>query len=609
MTDRGDRKRRPETNSEQGEAESSEFVSGSNVDSATSDDETESDSGTDGPLTVEETVQLSATRSEEKLFHSTSLRPAIKSVTPTEPKTALLSVNSEPDTVVEAVSPQPRISVNTSKIAPHSIEVRQITERARSNTRPKVGRTEQRGQTHLDSQQLTVTRKPDVISRETRPSTSLSLARVQGGQALLDEIEEIDPVFGWSGGLPYGTNRPTLILHCAEEGISSFSFLQRCLRDTYAELEGGEPTVEPVEFVANEPQVPVVGGRIVTLDLTGGDWSPSASGDRPTIERGGIDIVPTFVELVETLYSGGLGYAVVNLPSEWEGTFRRSQFFATLVDYIAEASSPETASTEETGALEKLRTAPVTIARPRVTDADAFDARVALYFGFDRVPEWETIAQADTAFSNLLRSEHWAQVALTERQSYGEESSRHYNWKGLLTEGIARQLWIAATDGEIPFNTFVQQSLRGEDLLQTEYPLGGPDPDDAAAIADIHLKEEQDWVSQAVKAFAPEGEYEAPLVIEFETGFSEGAFQHRKLVESIEKYETVGSVETVLLAIPPRLLYRGERQARLLNQLVDSEDDRLESTTAELCVPVLAEGSCTGVRRATEIIQVLYNDD
>ena len=609
MIDGGDRKRQPETSSEQGEAESSEFVSGSNVDSAAADDEAESDSETDGPLTVEETVQLSATRSEEKLSHSTSLRPAIKSVTPTGPRTALLSVNSEPDTVVEAVSPRPGISVTTSKIAPHSIEVRRITERARSNTRPKVGRTEQRGQTHLDSQPLTVTRKPDVISRETRPSTSLSLARVQGGQALLDEIEEIDPVFGWSGGVPYGTNRPTLILHCAEEDISSFSFLQRSLRDTYAELEGGEPTVEPIEFVANEPQVPVVGGRIVTLDLTEGDWSPSVSGDRPTIERGGIDIVPTLVELAQTLYSGGLGYAVVNLPSEWEGTFRRSQFFATLVDYIAEASSPETASTEETGALEKLRTAPVTIACPRVTDADAFDARVALYFGFDRVPEWETIAQADTTFSNLLRSEHWAQVALTERQSYGEESSRHYNWKGLLTEGIARQLWIAATDGETPFNTFVQQSLRSEDLLQTEYPLGGSDPDDAAAIADIHLKEERDWVSQAVEAFAPEGEYEAPLVIEFETGFSEGAFQHRKLVESIEKYETVGSVQTVLLAIPPRLLYRGERQARLLTQLVDSEDDRLESTTAELCVPVLAEGSCTGVRRATEIIQVLYNDD
>jgi hypothetical protein len=608
MTDREDRKERPNTSSKQGEAESAEFVSGSKTASPISDDDAESDSETDDPLTVEETVQLSMTRSEEELSDSKSLRVAINPATPTISRNPSLPVRSSPETVVSGISPMSPITANTSKISPHSVEVRRISERARSNTQSKISHKDQRGQTHLDSQSLTVTRKPDVISSETRPSTSLSLARVQGGQALLDEIEEIDPVFGWSGGLPYGTNRPTLILHCAEKGISSFSFLQRCLRDTYAELEGGEPTVEPVEFVANEPQVPIVGGRIVTLDLTEGDWSPSVSGDRPTIERGGIDIVPTLVELAQTLYSGGLGYAVVNLPSEWEGTFRRSQFFATLVDYITEASSPETSSTKETGTLEQLRTAPVTIARPRITDADAFDARVALYFGFETV-DWETIPQADTAFLNLLRSEHWTQVALTERQSYGEESSRHYNWKGLLTEGIARQLWIAATDGETPFNNFVQQSLRSTDLLQTEYPLGDSDPDDAVAIADIHLENNRDWVPEAVAAFTPDGEYESPLVIEFETGFSEGAFQHRKLVESIEKYESITSVETILLAIPPRLLYRGERQARLLNQLVDSEDDRLENTTAELCVPVLAQGSCTGVQRATKIIETLYNND
>jgi len=238
-----------------------------------------------------------------------------------------------------------------------------------------------------------------------------------------------------------------------------------------------------------------------------------------------------------------------------------------------------------------------------------FDARVAQYFGFDRVPEWETIAQADTAFSNMLRSEHWAQVALTERQSYGEESSRHYNWKGLLTEGIARQLWIAATDREIPFNTFVQQSVRGEDLLKTEFPLDDSDPEDLSAIADIHLSADEPWVSHAVETFTSDGEYEAPLAMEFETGFKEGAFQHRKLVESVEKYETEGFVETVLLVVPPRLLYRGERHARLLKQLVESESDRLEGVTAELCVPVLADGSCTGVRSATQIIEVLYDDD
>ncbi len=609
MTNTGDRKERQGTGSDQSEAESSEFVSGSKANAPAFDDEAESGSDEEGPLTVEETVQLSVTKSEETISDSKSPSLSIQVAPPKGTGNAVLSVRPEPETVSEPVHPTSSISAEGSEIAPHSLEVRRITERTSREVQPETGRKEQRGQTYLDPQSLTVTRKPDVISRETRPSTTLSQARVQGGQALLDEVEEIDPVFGWSGGLPYGMNRPTLILHCAEEGVPSFQFLQRCLRDAYAELEGGEPTVEPVEFVANEPQVPVVGGRIVTLDLTEGDWSPSVSGDRPMIEQGGIDIVPTLVQLADTLYSGGLGYVVVNLPSEWEGTFRRSQFFSTLVDYIAEASSPGTESEEETGALEKLRTAPVTIARPRVTDTDVFDARVAQYFGFDRVPEWETIAQADTAFSNLLRSEHWAQVALTERQSYGEESSRHYNWKGLLTEGIARQLWIAATDRETPFNTFVQQFLRGEDLLKTELPLDGTDPEEASVIVDIHLNEDRPWVSQAMETFTPDGEYKLPIAIEFETGFREGAFQHRKLVESIEKYETGGAVDTILLVVPPRLLYRGERQARLLKQLVESEDDHLEGVTAELCVPVLADGRCTSVRSGAQIIEVLYDND
>ena len=268
MTDARDRKDRQETDSDRSEAEPSEFVSGSKADATASGDEAESASDGEGPLTVEETIQLSATQSEESVSDSKSPSPAIQATPPKSTGNPVLSVSSEPETVVEPVSPASSISAQVSEFAPHSLEVRRIAERASGDIQPETGRKVHRGHTHLDAESLTVIRKPDVISRGTRPSTTLSQARVQGGQALLDEVEEIDPVFEWSGGLPYGTNRPTLILHCAEEGIPSFRFMQRCLRDTYAELEGGEPTVEPVEFVANEPQVPVVGGRIVTLDLT-----------------------------------------------------------------------------------------------------------------------------------------------------------------------------------------------------------------------------------------------------------------------------------------------------------------------------------------------------
>lgn len=606
-----DREKQNSQQPDSSEAESADYVEESRAKRSASDADADDDSISDSPITIEEEVQLSIGSSEEELADSRSPTPAVQAVTPQSTKADLsISSSRDPEQLETNFRPRPAVSSHESEITSYQIEVKRVSEAAEGEIRPQQNRETRRDLRHLSSRTITVTRQAETVTDETRPSTTLSQVRVQGGQTLLDNVEEIDPIFGWRGGHPYGSNRPVLIFHQEKEGIPSFEFLQRCLRDTYAELEGGEPTSEQIDFVANDAQVPAVGGRIITLDLTD-DWSTSLSGDRPTIEKGGIDIVPTLVEIAHTLYSGGLGYVAINVPSEWaEDKFLRSEFMSNLVEYVADAAPHDPDDEGETGTLEKIQTAPVTIAQPRITDKESFEARVAQYFGFDRVPSWETIAQADAAFTNLLRSERWAQVALTERQSHNEESSRHYNWKGLLVDGIARQFWIAATDGEEPFNTFAQQKLhRQEDgPLFTEYPIDG-DIEDASAIADIYLKGDTDWFSEGIESFLPDVEYLNPVTIEFETGFTEGAFQHRKLVETVEKYDNTSFSGTVLLVVPPRLLYRGKQQARLITQLIGSENEQFDDFMAVVGIPVISNSTCTGIRKATRVTKELYDNE
>jgi hypothetical protein len=317
-----------------------------------------------------------------------------------------------------------------------------------------------------------------------------------------------------------------------------------------------------------------------------------------------VDIVPELATVTQGLYSGGLGYFVVNLPEDWEGEFRRSEFFTQLVEYITDRA-PAAEDINEEGDFEILRQAPVTVARPRVTDKDVFKARVSQYFGFN-TPSYETIAQADTAFLNLLRSERLAQVALTEKQKRGEESSRHYNWKGIVVEGVARQYWVSKTEKEISFSKFLKRDLIGNGPICTEKPIPSPDIDKASAVADIYL--ESDDLTQSTGKFVEDVEVELPVSIEFETGFGEGAFQHRKVLDSIKKYEDIDDVASVLLVVPPRLLYRGERQARLLNKFAESAGDEL-NISPSVCVPLLSEGKCIGLREAKKVTQVLYDND
>lgn len=616
MTDPSDKQTRRSTEKESQEAEVSTPVTGSKTEPTRPEKDKEvgtTQSGEDnevsGPLTLEERQQLTLVQSEEIIEDPSKPSVGIEQVTPPATGDTKISIRQNPDTITANVRPGPPVSEQESYISPHQIEIEQIPDQLGASLQLQQAKTSDQQPQSVRQHAIKVTRSSEQIKHESRPSTQ-TLLQGRGQQTLLDEIEDGDPLFAWNGGHPYGSDRPRLILHHAEnkEQLQSFQFLQRLLRDTFAELEGGEPTVEQVEFVANEAQIPSVGSRIISLDLTTGEWTPSVDNGRPTIERGGIDIVSVLAEQAKTLYSGDLGFLVVNVPGDWESTYRRRNFFDNLLTELADVVPTGDGDTQ--GAFEMLRSAPVTVARPRVTDSDSFRARVAQYYGYEYVPQYETIDQIDTSFMAALRSDRWTKVALTERQSYGEESSRHYNWKALLTEGVTRALWNAASDGDRPFTTFVRQELLPDGAIKTEHPLGSGTESDTEVIVDIYLSEKGAQYGSKPRMDFFGGELpDLPLAIEFETGFSEATFGYRKLVESIKKYDQIGFKGTLLVVVPPRLLYRGEQKARHLESLVQYHGEHLEGTNVRLCIPTISESRCTSLQTTSDLITKLYDND
>ncbi len=611
MTDSSDRRDRRDTDVDSEEANASGPTTGSKNGTPTRPDD-ENTEHTTGPLTIEERQQLNLGRSREKnkIKEPSSPSAAVDRVSPFTTSKTAITIGREADTITAPIKPAPPISGNESRVSSHGITVVRVPEQPIDEARTQQKKEIPSGTHHqpLNRHTLSITRVTERVDTKVRPSTQ-ALLQANGQQALLDDIEDIDPIFGWSGGHPYGSDRPTLIFHReeADSQIQSFAFLQRVLRDTFSEIKGGEPTVDQVEFVANEAQFPTIGGRIVTLDLTDDDWTPSLENGRPTIERGGIDIVSALTEQGKTLYSGGLGYLVINVPAEWELTYRHRDFIRKLVGELANAT-PHT-DKEDGGAFEKIRSAPITIAQPRVTEPEGFATRVAQYFGFEYTPDYETIAQLDASFTTTLRSQRWAKVALSERQSYGEESSQHYNWKALITEGLAYALWKTTTDGDQPFDTFIQEKLLPEGPLHTEYPPDAEQPEEGSLIADVyHTDEDSDWLPNRLAEFLDDELYERPLAIEFETGFAEAGFGYRKLIESIKKYSDSSFSGTLLVVVPPRLLYRGERQARHLDRLVRFQGGQIDDVMTQLCIPVVSEGRCTSLQTASTLITRLYDD-
>ena len=457
----------------------------------------------------------------------------------------------------------------------------------------------------------------DLVSEKVVHSVNQQMAptrrRSQGRPRV--ELDDEDPVFSWTGGSLYSSGRPTLVIHRSSEDLDTRSFLQVLLRDTYKEIEGGEPGAETVEFVAKEPRIPQVQRNIVTLDLTDGGWQSDMRGGSPVIERNNVDIVPTLRDVASTLYTGELGYLVVDVPDRWEGDLLQGNFFDRLVERVAEAGLPDDG--ENQGFFEVLRSSPVVVANPKIEAEETLFERVCRYFSVgDNGGQVSSVDQVERVREQVLRRNDWKRIALTERQSADDESDEHYFWKAAIAEGLAWEMQHSfetqrrPDQDNRPFAEFLKTQILGEGIIQTE----STPSEDEQIEPDILIESyPQEWVTDGIKEFLDlEADPSQDIVFEFETGRSEGAFNFRKIRETLEKYpEADVKGKHIYVVLPTRLFFRGEKRARMILDLVESWDKvpRNRDLSASVSVPVLGAGYCRGLIPATALVDGLYEGD
>lgn len=424
------------------------------------------------------------------------------------------------------------------------------------------------------------------------------------------ETEEHDPLYRWGGGTPYSSTKPQLIVHIAPEEIPSLPFIQRVLRDTYRELNGGVPRISSVTTTGPTTDIPRVSDRIVTLDLTEDRWSVSVdpSGASVTKEADSTEFTDLLKAATESMYGGGLGYLVVNVDaSDIRPPLIRNgpeEFVRTLLD----ADDLPYISTGD--GLFELAGAPVRLAELRTDSGDQFRDRVSSYFALES-HEFDRVADIEAQSDQVLARESWTRTVLTARQDErGNESATHYRWKAALVGGLARCMrteYIAfgeSTGDDLTLERFVKENLLSEGVIDTEEST-----DDADICPDIEIKVNSNspkpWLRRGVARFADlEHAPNDRLALEFETGFSEGQFNHRKLRHTVEKYgEQMGQSQCVRVVVPPRILFRDRRRAEFVRRLVDTWPlGSTNSVTSELCVPVVDDGHCRRLRSATDVI-------
>lgn len=459
-----------------------------------------------------------------------------------------------------------------------------------------------------------------------------------------------DPAFAWTGGSPYTSRRPALVIHRDEGSVPSLSFLQVLLRDAYKEMVGGEPTAERVDFVANEPRFPDVGRSIVTLDCATGEWSRDVRNGRPVIEREGVDLVPELRRVASTLYTGELGYVVVNVPGEWEDPLRHADFFERLVAAVAgedpdeavdeggagpggtdagvsgRGSTPESGGStpgldgstsgldgstggatpggDDAPGVDRLGSPPVLLAEPTATDPGPFYRTVGRYYGIEPGRDGRPglldgadptgVAQVETLQERVLRADDADRVALTELRRSGEENDEHYLWKAALVEGLIQRCYRQAGPEYDTLREYRRDEVLARDgdvRIHTEWaPEGSEGP-----VADVYVEAVPAWNAVATFLGGAGAIPGRDLVVEFETGIGEGAHNFRSIRRTLANYGAVADeVSHVAVVVPPRLLFRGVGRARMLVDLVESWDDRTPKVSADLFVPRLGPGEAGG---------------
>jgi hypothetical protein len=556
----------------------------------------------DSSLKQAEPNQDIETRSYDEVTVTTSTPPSRETI-----KSDVTQL-AHPSTKVERGESELTISILAGGI--RETITQRVTEQAKPESQMGVN----------EIPRIAVSRPPDVQKVKEKATRTSELTNQSSG--LIDDIDMEDPINSWSAS-PYNTRRPVLILHknpSAENvdtsPLQTVSLLQRLLRDAYTELEGGEPSPETATVQSDGVvRIPDVENSIVTLDLTDEAFEPSLehSTGRPKIKYNGVEITSQLKEATSSLYSGDLGYLILNIPAAWEHEV--NPVYGNFVDKLRVHLADEelfSERTREAGSHEVQQSPPVLLAEPRTTDPDELSEKTDLYFSLNKEigAETTTVNRAERVQETALRKENWERVALTEKQPTGTESDEHYLWKAAIAKGLAEQIHDDNQEEDSNVGEFVES----QNIISTERGLEKDDSDDRSNIySDIYVDPKNDNydIGPALKEFfGRETAIKHPVAIEFETGRSEGAFNFRKVRDTLEKYqqtESEMSAAEIVIVIPQRLLFRGKRRAHMIRNLVKEWGDE-HGITAGIYVPLLNTVYCRALQKVDQeyIEQNLY---
>lgn len=470
-----------------------------------------------------------------------------------------------------------------------------------------------------ETERLGTVHRQALISNNQSVSTIMTPQTTTTSTRPEPDPEELDPGYHWIGGMPYATTTPQCIVHIdPDDDVGSLSFLQRVLRDTYTELEGGRPRTETVNATTGTVTQTRIHGSVVTLDLSGEAWELDITNQRLSITHDDREVLPEIQNLVDSLYGGKLGYLILNIDAAFlKSRFRsdlRGVFVASLLD-----KPLETIDLENNGQMSSVEP-PIRIAEPRCADPGIFQRLQAQYFGFDITDiNSDTTtgrirgdaAKLEASLENRIRRNSWHRIALTERQDRqtSGESDEHYLWKATLVDSLAWDMKEGYVEYEeqISFERFVHDHLISDGPITSEAEVEND------CKADLKVSTEKLWawrgvdngLFERISIDLPKG---TDIMIEFETGRSEGAFNFRKIRETLDKYDT-SAKSKVCVVVPSRILFRSESRARMIQRLVTKWGSSSNDTAdAILCVPELGQYGCRRLVEAGRLLDSWFGD-
>ena len=417
-----------------------------------------------------------------------------------------------------------------------------------------------------------------------------------------NELEFEDPFHNWSGGSPFGSDHPAVVLHVSPENRrgDSVALLERRLRDAYTQEYGGTPEAKGVRLVANKPKIPSLSNTIVTFDLTGEEWEIQTDSQPIAVERNGQDALEYISEAVRNSYAGDLGYLIVNLPERWRDPLVPGDVF----EQIRQRLLPD----EDVDETVDADTAPqVTPCEP--IDSERLPSQAARYwFGTSKLDGLQdngdqrpSVEALEERFTNGLRRQDWLGTVLTSEDE--AESTEHYHLKASIAAGVARTLYDASSSTNL--NQYVLNTLIDGSMIESE-------TGDNHKRMDLKIE----W-KYGLDAFFPEQDDGSlsNIAVEVETGRGQAAASFRKIWQTVKRLDqNLTQDDLVVVVVPPRVLLQRESQAShllklitLWNERVESQDDAHRSL---LGVPVFnTDGNCTRIRAAESLVQEVYGDD